>query len=350
MAKRKPKLLVIGTGGTIGSKPVENVLKIGEVPQEEIIKIIPRISNIFEIETSNLFRVDSSDIRPENWLTLANFIYYKLKEYDGIVVTSGTNTMAYMASAIAFLIQNLNKPIVFTGAVVDPTQINTDARRNMREAIMCAGNSNIAEPVIVSYEKIIRATKARKVNASEYDAFESVGEEPIAKVERFIYYNNIKFRKKSNSQPKLYSKLETNVGIFKTYPGFDPRRIIEAVDSGVKGMVLEGVGIGNLPMPDNRMEEAIKYANSRNAIVVVSSACTMGTYWSEIYRPELGYRFENIKVIPAYDMLTEVAYIKLMWVLGITQDFAEVKKMMQKNYCGEITEIKENKQKIGVVI
>src|SRR3989339_886914 len=137
MAKRKPKLLVIGTGGTIGSKPVENVLKIGEVPQEEIIKIIPRISNIFEIETSNLFRVDSSDIRPENWLTLANFIYYKLKEYDGIVVTSGTNTMAYMASAIAFLIQNLNKPIVFTGAVVDPTQINTDARRNMREAIMC---------------------------------------------------------------------------------------------------------------------------------------------------------------------------------------------------------------------
>ncbi|VVC00835.1 Glutamyl-tRNA(Gln) amidotransferase subunit D [uncultured archaeon] len=350
MARKKPKVLIIGTGGTIAAKPVNNIFRCGEFPQEEVLKYIPGIEENFEIKTTNLFRVDSADIKPENWLTLANAIYYNLKDYDGIVISSGTNTMSYIATAISFLIQDLNIPIAFTGAIVDPTQVNTDARRNLREAIMVAGNSNIAEVTVVSNEKIIRASKARKMNASEFACFDSIGGEPIGKVERHIFYNNGPYRRRSRSRPKFYRNLETKVCILKTYPGFSGDRIIEAVDGGIKGIVVEGLGVGNLPMIDSGMERAIKYANRKNVAVVISTSCAMGKYWSQIYAPEIGHRFDKMKVIPVFDMLTETAYIKLMWVLGITGNFNEVKRMMQKSYCGEVTEIREQKQRIGAVV
>src|SRR3989344_1569976 len=113
---KKPKVLIIGTGGTIGAKKIGGLWKYGELTQQELLEMIPQVQEHFDITTTNIFRMDSSEMTPENWLTLANTIYYSMKDYDGIVVTIGTDTMTYAAAAISFLIQNLNIPIIFTGS------------------------------------------------------------------------------------------------------------------------------------------------------------------------------------------------------------------------------------------
>lgn len=337
MAKRKPKVLVIGTGGVIGANLVKGKWKYGEFTQEDLVSLIPTIRTYFDVKTTNIFRMDSAEMRPEHWLTLANAIYYGMKDYDGIVVTMGLDTMNYAASAISFLVQEKNIPIVFTGAQVDPSQVNSDARMNLREAITVAGMSDIAETLVVINHKIIRAVRAKRTNASEYRAFRSFGVPELGEVQQFISLR-AGYREKSKSKPVLYNKLETRVAVVKVYPGFDPAVITGLVDRGARGIVLEGFGLGIIPLLDEGMKEALKHAQEKGVQIVITSFASLGNYWQEIYGAETGDRLRKLKVIPVYDMLTETAYVKLMWVLAQAQGYAKVKEMMQRDYCGEITE------------
>jgi len=345
--KQKPKVLVIGTGGAISAKPVKGKWVYGEIPIQELISTTKRISEHFDVTATNVFRMDSSDMKPENWLTLANTIYYKMNEYDGIVVTIGTDTLAYAATAISFLIQNNNIPIVFTGSKIDSTQLKSDARINLRDAITVAGLSDIAETVIVFNGRIMRANRAKKVNASEIGAFRSFENPELGKIEQFIHLKG-EYRKRSKSKPALYNKLENLVATIKIYPGFDGNRVRSLVDYPVKGLVLEGFGLGNIPLLDNELKEGIKYANKKNVPIVIASNCELGEYWQYIYEAEIGTRLKGMKVIPVYDMLPETAYVKLMWVLGQAQDFEEIKKMMQRPYCGEVSKFNSKNGKLGL--
>ncbi len=343
--KRKPKVLVIGTGGAISAKPVKGKWKYGEFSQEQILDFIPGIREKYDIKTANVFRFDSSDIKPENWLTLANYIYYNMTRVDGIVVTMGTDTISYAAAAISFLIQNQSIPIVFTGSKVDPTQINTDARLNLRQAIAVAGDTDIAETLIIFNGKIIRATRSRNINASEFDSFRSFGKHQLGTIEHSIKIHG-NYRKKSKTKPILQNKLEFEVAIMKVYPGFNGGRINNLINDGATGLVLQGFGLGNIPVTDPSIKEGIKYANKMNVPIVVTSDSELGTLWQEIYEAEIGTRLKGLKIIPVYDMLTETAYVKLMWVLSQTNDYNQVKKMMQHSYAGEITVLKKNGKKL----
>ncbi|HZX20721.1 MAG TPA: asparaginase [archaeon] len=335
--KKKPKVLIIGTGGTISAKLKNGIYNYGEITQEDVINLIPDVRKHVDIETTNIFRMDSSDMTPENWITLANAIYHKMQDYDGIVITIGMDTLHYADTAISFLIQNNNIPIVFTSALYDMGQLNTDAKRNMRNAITVAGFSDIAETVLVFNSNIFRATRTKKINASEFNAFKEASELPLGKIEEFIKFNK-PYQKRSKKKAKLYTSLETDIALIKVYPGFDGNRIKQMVDLDVKGIVLEGFGLGNIPVFDNNMKEAIKYANKKNIPIVITSGSFMGKYWRELYKPDIGNRLKGMDTIPAYDMLPETAYVKLMWVLAQTRDFEQVKKMMQKNYVGEISD------------
>src|SRR3989344_2152470 len=214
MAKRMPRVLVIGTGGTITAKLIKGKWSYGEIPVQDLVETTMRIKEHFDVTCTNLFRMDSSDMKPENWLTLANTIYYRMKDYDGIVVTMGTDTMVYAATAISFLIQDSNIPVVFTGSQVDPGQVNTDARINLRDAITVAASSDIAESVIVFNGKILRASRTRKENASELDTFRTLDPEPIGKIEQFMMLNG-GHRKRSKSRPVLHTRLENLVATLK---------------------------------------------------------------------------------------------------------------------------------------
>jgi len=348
MENKKPRILVIGTGGAISVQIVNGKWQPGEIPQQKLIDNIARIKENFEIKTTNLFRMDSGDMLPHHWLTLANTIYYQMKDYDGIVVTIGTDTMHYADTAIAFLIQNNNIPIVFTGSQAPSTQLNTDALWNLKNAITVAGKSDIAETLVVFNNLILRATRTKRINASEFRAFYTNVEKPLGTVEQFIKIDS-EHKKRGKRIPKLYKKLETKVKIIKIYPGFDDTEIITAVDKGTKGIILEGYNLGNVPLLENTLKKSIEYANKNNVPIILTGDCNPGRYWSKIYSPNIGKRLTGLKLIPAYDMLTETAYVKLMWVLGQTQKYPEVKKMMQKNYVGEITPFNKKDNGIQVV-
>ena len=340
MKARKPKVLVIGTGGAISARSVDGRWKYGEIRQEDLIGMMPELKSNFQIKTTDIFRIDSSDLSPDHWLTLANTIYYSMSDYDGIVVTMGTDTMHFADTAIAFLIQNNNIPIVFTGSKVDPLHYGSDATRNISDAIMIAGRADIAETVIVFNGSIFRAARTKKINASEFNSFGSGDGMPLGKIEQFVKFFG-PHRKRSKSKPVLYRNLETDVAIMKVYPGFDGGRIISLINEGVKGIVIEGFGLGNLPLHDGSIRKAIKYANGRKIPIVVTSDCFLGEYWREIFEAEVGARIDKLGIIHVYDMLPETAYVKLMWVLGQTRNPNEIKKMMQKNYLGEITEYRK---------
>ncbi len=341
MAVKKPKVLVIGTGGAISARPVGGKWKFGEIQGGELVRLLPEIGEKFDIKTANLFRMDSSDMKPEHWLTLSNYIYYKMGEFDGIVVTMGTDTMQYAASAVSFLIQDNNIPIVFTGSQVDPAQPSSDAATNLADAITVAGKSDIAETIIVFDGVIMRATRAKKVNASEFKGFMSF-EWPLGRIQNFIEMY-APYRKRAVRKPMLYNSLDTEVATLKVYPGFDGRRIIHLVDYPITGLVLEGFGLGNLPLLDTHLKEGIRHANMKNVPVVVTSDCALGAYWKHIYAAEIGSRLKGLKAIPVYDMLTEAAYVKLMWVLSQTKDYDEVKRIMQKSFAGEISPLENGK-------
>lgn len=336
MKKAKPKVLVIGTGGAISAKLKNGIWDYGAITQKELIESTQRIKENFETDAMDLFRMDSADIKPEQWLTLANTIYHKMQKYDGIVITMGTDTLNYTAIAISFIIQNNNIPIVFTGSQMDPEQINTDAKRNLRGAITIAGMSNIAETIVFFNGKIMRAVGCKKINATELDAFSATGKHLIGTLQQNINIEQ-NHRKRNKSQPKMYNKLDTKVALVRVYPGFDGKRLINLIDYGATGIVLEGFGLGNLPMIGTKMKEAIKYANKKNIPIVITSNTQLGKHWKETYKREIGSRLKGLNIIQTYDMIPETAYVKLMWVLGQTKDIKKAKKMMTNNYTEEIS-------------
>jgi len=344
--KKKSKVLIIGTGGTMSAKLTDNKLECGIITQSEMLNLISDIKSDFEVDTTNIFRGDSTGFTLKHWLTLANTIYYQRNNYDGIVITSGTNTMLYMATAMSFMLQDMPIPIVFVGSIADPTQKNTDARRLLRESVILAGKSDLAETVVLCNGKIIRACKAKRINASEYRAFDTSNSKPLGIIEQFIKLTN-PYKKKGKKKTKLFNNLESEVVMLKIHPGFQDKIIKNLIDTGTKGIVLEGYGVGNLPIHPNFVD-AIKYANKKSVPVVVTSDCPTGSFMKKIYAGEIGNRFENFKIIPLYDMLTTTAQIKLMWVLGQTNKYAEIKKMMQTNYVGEINSEDPN-SKIQVI-
>ena len=330
----KPKVFVVGTGGTLAATTVKGIWKPGELTQSEILKFVPFLKKFFDLEETTLFRMDSTNMQPENWLTIAQTIYYKLKNFDGIVVTHGTDTMSYSASAISFLIQNLNIPIVFTGSQVIPSYMGSDANRNLVDAMRVASTADLAESVIVFNGQILRGNRAKKFRETDFDAFECVGMLPLGKIQQDIKLTGEQ-KKRKKTKPTLFNSLETNVALIKLHPGYEPNRIEYLLDKGIKGLVIEGYGSGNIPTEKRNVAQMIKLATENDIPVVITTQCALGSSWVYLY--EVGMKALEAGAIPGHDMLSETALVKLMWVLGQTTKIDKVKKMMKTNYAGEIT-------------
>ena len=341
--KEKSKVFLIGCGGTISAKSRKNAWKPGELTESEILKEIPHLNRIAEIGAMDLFRVDSSNMQPENWATLAQTIFLKLEEYDGIVITHGTDTLHYSAAAMSFMIQDLNKPILFTGSQFALSQIGSDARRNLFDAVRVAAEADLAESAIVFNGKILRGNRSKKFREVEFDAFDSVGMGPLGIVENTIRLNGEQI-KRSGKKPKLANGIEPNVYLIKLHPGFNPKIVETMINNGTKGFVLEGFGAGNVPTEERTVIPYIKRAVDSGIPVVITTQCTLGTSWVYLY--DVGRKALEAGGIPSFDLLNEVALVKLMWVLKQTKDMKKIKEMMLKNYCGEITpEMRTIKQK-----
>lgn len=332
----KPKVLLLTTGGTITMlKSATGTLHPCE-DSEKLIKAIPELSTLAEIDILPICNIDSTNFTPSVWLQIAQAIYQRIKDYDGFVVAHGTDTMCYTAAALSFFLQELNKPVIITGAQVPLEEIGSDGRSNLINAVRVA-ISNLAEVAIVFGSQIIRGTRAKKVSAFDMQAFVSMNENPLGTIGLSIKFDE-SAKLRSRKKPLLRAFLNDNVALIPVYPGIK-HEIIDYLATNHAGIVIEGYGAGNIPTDrDSNLIPTISAAVARNIPIVVCTQCILGSTEMELY--QVGRAALEAGAIPAMDMTPETTLVKLMWVLGQTNDIGTIDSMMQKSFVGELNEVR----------
>ena len=309
------KILMIGTGGTIASKPSSDGLT-PDLDSKQLIDSIPSISDICDVDCIQAFSLDSTNVRPEHWLILAEIITENYDRYDGFVITHGTDTMAYTAAGLSYLIQNSKKPIVLTGAQKPIGEEITDAKRNIIDALIYAVDEGSHGVVVVFSGAVICGTRARKNYSKRFMAFGSINFPELARVEdgRVIRYVPEPY----SGETVFYDNLNANVGLLKLTPGMRNDVMRYAIDR-YDGLVVESFGVGGLPEYYDFYQQIKRAVERRKLIVMTTQVPNEGSDLS-VYR--VGSILKNsLRVLEAHDMTSEAVLAKLMWVLGETDDF-----------------------------
>ena len=344
-----PQLSILSTGGTIASRVDYRTGAVSpQFSTQDILDAIPELGEIGNIKGRVVYSILSENMRAAYWKELATEVYNEIKNGAyGVIITHGTDTMGYTASALSFMLRT-PVPVVLVGSQRSSDRPSTDAAMNA----ICAAKvacSDLGEVVVVMHGTtsddfcyIHRGTKVRKMHTSARDAFQSVNSAPIGKV----YYNTgdttglrvqVEFLSphahRGDNDLELMAELETKCCLIKFYPGADPDIIDYFVARGYKGIVLEGTGLGHvsaewIPHVERAIRDGIP--------VIMTSQCLYGTVCDRVY--DTGRDLLRAGVIEGKDMLPETALVKLMWVLAQTGDMEEVKKLMQANIAGEITD------------
>ena len=287
--------------------------------------------------------IDSSDIGPEKWAQMAQMVYDRYEEYDGFVVLHGTDTMSYSASALSFMLEGLNKPVVFTGSQLPVGVLRSDAKENLLTAIEIAaaqdedGDAIVPEVTIYFEDRLFRANRTTKRNAEHFSAFNSYNYPALAKAgvhityqPHLVHYNDV------NTVLRLHTAYDPNVAVLKLFPGIQ-RPVVHALlrTRGLKGVVLETFGAGNAPS-DKWLYRELKSAVDRGIIIVNKTQCNTGSVEMGLYAVSLNLM--KAGVLSGYDITTEALLTKMMYLLGENPDNPErVKSLLQKNLCGEVT-------------
>jgi len=339
----KSKILVIYTGGTIGMLMNTETQALEPFPFEDIYTHLPMLHLVnAEISVKEMLPlIDSSDTNPDFWVRLATLIYEVYNEYDGFVVLHGTDTMAYTASALCFLLENLSKPVILTGSQLPLGVMRTDGRENILNSIEIAaatqdGKPRVPEVCIYFENSLFRGNRAYKDNAEHFNAFHSANYPKLAEVGVRIKYNDPFIHKATDHLLKLHTQMDRNIAILKLYPGITPQAMRAVFNTeGLRAVILETFGSGNAPSnPEfvSILEEAVK-----KGIVIVNVTQCKGGGTVEIGRYGASLQLKKIGVISGHDITTEAAVAKLMYFLGEGLNNEEVKHFMGVSLRGEIT-------------
>lgn len=341
----KSSLLLIYTGGTIGMKqdPVDLTLKPFNFSQ--ILEEVPELGKFaYRIDAQSLSPIiDSSDIDPDNWVEIADIIYKNYENYDGFVILHGTDTMAYSASALSFMFDNLGKPIIFTGSQLPIGAPRTDGKENLIAAVEIAaakdaeGHARVPEVCIYFDTLLMRGNRTTKTSSDNFRAFRSDNCPPLAEAGIEIKYNDSIIRKPAdwNALPALHRTLDTRVSVLKIHPGITPavvRNILCGDDT--KAVILETYGSGNSPSKAWFLDIVDKAVKSGKILLNITQ-CKAGSVNMDIYAN--GKILKDKGVIGGYDLTVESALGKLFHLLGKYGNNDEVKKHLECNLCGEIS-------------
>lgn len=305
------RLLLIHTGGTLMMRGGDPTPLMPEVYTRDLLAELPVLRKIAEIETRILFSLDSSDLQPHHWIELAAEVHGALASYDGVVIVHGTDTMAYTASALAFLLPGLDRPVVITGSQTPLSAIRTDARTNLVDAFHLA-TMPIPEVGVAFNASLFRGCRATKLDAWGLRAFGSPSCPPL--VELGIGAQIAPHVLAPREPAPFDHRIEPRVLAVRTFPGLDPRLLEGALASGVRGMLIEAFGAGNVPRLENSLVGVIESARARDIPVVIVSQSPRGAVDLSLY--EGGVAAATAGAISAGDMTTEAALTKLMITLG----------------------------------
>ncbi len=310
----KKHLLLITTGGTIASENSGSGLA-PSVSAEKILGSITGLVGSCDIDFMELFRIDSTNMQPEHWLAIARTIREKYDEYDGFVITHGTDTMAYTAAALSYLIQDSSKPIVMTGSQKPLLDEVTDAKKNLADSVRFACEDGVSGVFIVFAGQAIAGTRAKKFRSKSFSAFSSINYPEIAAVDgaRVLKYA---VPEMPEGPVRFYDKMVPKVFLLKLIPGMDPG-ILEYISEHYEAVVMETYGVGGLPFPkDRNFMEGLSALTEKNIPVVVATQVVMEG--SDLATYEVGYEaMEKYDLLQANDMTTEAVVTKLMWLLGL---------------------------------
>ena len=337
------KIRILATGGTIACASTDNGLQ-PYYDVDDLLKCVQPVNTRYSISGKMVMNIDSSNMTPQYWLTIARAIAADYDEFDGFVITHGTDTMAYTAAALTYILEGLRKPVVITGSQYSMMDSETDAIQNLGDALLFA--SEEIQGVFILFDgKLINGTRAIKTKTKSYDAFKSVNYPPVAAVKHSkISYNQSvcnHFKKKPcNRQDKLPSLLpashiEENIFVLKLFPGLDPS-IFDYLKTRMKGIVIESYGTGGVSSEILDIASKVHQLTEAGVAVVVTTQCLLEGVNLQLYK--VGRSLPLDKIIYGKDMNTEALVPKLMWALGKTGDPAEVKLLVETSVQDDISE------------
>lgn len=325
MKNKKHKILVITTGGTLASVSTGEGLR-PELGSFNIFQQISQFASFFELNFLELFSMDSSNMKPKHWKMLAEKIAENITSYDGIVVIHGTDTMAYTASALSYMLCGLPIPVVLTGSQLSIENPMADAVENCRSAIHMAA-SGVPGVFLAFDRKIFLGTQVSKVRTISFDAFDSINARCVAKINSkgLAFTDDRVF---SAQEPfSLKEDLCEKIALIKFFPGMDLGIFDYYDEKRYAGIYIEAFGIGCLPMGDGLVKEKIEALMAHGTTILVGTQCLHEGANLSIY--ETGRLIQELGVLSAHEMTTEAAVTKLMWVLGQTSDPEKIRKYFE---------------------
>lgn len=338
ISESRPHVLCLYVGGTIGMIKDET----GEyIPSpgylEEVVASLPCFSAsdmpLFTIREYDVL-MDSSNMKPDDWLVIAHDITDAYDDYDGFVVIHGTDTLSYTASALSFLLQNLSKPVILTGSQIPLAETYNDGIFNLVGSILLAGWYDIPEVGLFFAGKLYRGNRAQKYSAWQLNAFDSGAYPPLATMGVNVFVNTEKIRKAGNGQtPVVQDTVSSTVGIVHLYPGFSGSDLLSAA-IGKSGLVLLAFGSGNGPSSDSAFVDALEALHKKGLVIVDATQTFWGMVDLGLY--ETGGTMRRAGVISAYTMTPEAAYTKLAILLGQDLSQGEVEALFQTDLAGEL--------------
>ncbi len=334
------KVCILYTGGTIGMVPTA----CGYAPKKDYFPVL--LNEIHQLKNPALPQweviefdplLDSSNIAIHEWNAIGKEIASRYDDFDGFVVLHGTDTMSYTASALSFMLEGLNKPVIFTGAQIPLCELRSDGRDNLINSIVIAGSGIVREVCIYFGGKLLRANRSTKISSEELQAFDSPDYPPLAEVRIDIRYDENAMMLPSRPKTFHFTELESvPIGVLKLFPGFQFELFESMINSNLKAVVLEAFGSGNIPTNNRALVDGIRKSAANGTIITVTSQCQRGKTTLGIYATSSALLESG--AVSAGDMTTEAAIAKLYYLFSCGYDTERVKLLMETNLRGEISD------------
>lgn len=322
------RILMIGTGGTIASRQTEQGLAPG-LTTEELLSYIPEVADVCEVRTRQIMNVDSTNITPEHWRMMVETIEQNYYDYDGFVIAHGTDTLAYTAAALSYMIQNSAKPIVITGAQKPISMVTTDAKTNLLDSFIYASDDDSQDVNIVFDGKVIVGTRAKKERAKSFNAFSSINFPYPAVIQdrRVIRYIPTTPYKK---RVEFYHEMKNSICVMKMIPGVKSE-LLSYLFANYDCIVLESFGVGGIPqgIVDEFYHQMEAWHEKGKYVVMATQVANEGSNM-EVY--EVGQKVKkDFNLIEAYDMTLEATITKMMWLMTLPD--MDYRKIREAFYC-----------------